>query len=140
MVAASVIVAGLIAFLIAGREPRLLGPRGDVAAMVAWATGATFEPIQPAAVKSLGLLQPQVRGLVVTSIAANGPARTAGLRVGDVVERIGEVRVSSLGDFESALRRTGGPLSLTMVRGGNHAIMSLQPRPTPDVAEQGAGR
>ena len=49
--------------------------------------GATVEPIDRAMAAKLGLKAAD-RDLVVTSIASGGPAAEAGLRVGDVIERI----------------------------------------------------
>jgi S1-C subfamily serine protease len=63
------------------------------------------------------------RELVVTSVANGGPAAAAGLRVGDVIERIGgrpageQLRQS--GSFAAAE-------SLDIRRGGKPAIVNLQ--------------
>jgi Do/DeqQ family serine protease len=50
--------------------------------------GATFEPVTPQIAEALGLARP--RGALVASVAADGPAASAGLRPGDVVLALNE--------------------------------------------------
>jgi predicted metalloprotease with PDZ domain len=84
--------------------------------------GATVEPVDRATAGMLGL-RSGGRELVVTSVANGGPAAAAGLRVGDVIERIGgrpageQLRQS--GSFAAAE-------SLDIRRGGKPAIVNLQ--------------
>jgi S1-C subfamily serine protease len=85
------------------------------------ALGATVEPVDRA---TAGMLEVQSSegSLVVTSVASNGPAATAGLRVGDVIEQIGG---RPAGDF----RETAGPASsepLSIRRGGKETILNVQ--------------
>ena len=44
------------------------------------------------------------KGVVVTSVDADGPAATAGLREGLLIERVGQQRVASVEDFQQALK------------------------------------
>lgn len=85
------------------------------------ALGATVEPVDHATAEMLGLPSGS-RELVVTSVASNGPAATAGLRVGDVIERIGGRPAS---DFrETAGLASAEPLSIR--RGGKETILNVQ--------------
>lgn len=54
--------------------------------------GLTGEAIDPLARRALHL-PPAEHGAVVTSTRAGGPAARAGVRVGDVIERVGGLRV-----------------------------------------------
>ena len=85
------------------------------------ALGATVEPVDRATAGMLGV-QSSERSLVVTSVASNGPAATAGLRVGDVIEEIGG---RPAGDFrETAGLASAEPLSIR--RGGKETILNVQ--------------
>jgi serine protease Do len=44
------------------------------------------------------------QGVVVTLVDAEGPAATAGLREGLLIERVGQQRVSSVAEFQQALQ------------------------------------
>lgn len=85
------------------------------------ALGATVEPVDRATAGMLGL-QSSGRALVVTSVASNGPAATAGLRVGDVIERIGGGPAADLHD--TAGLASAEPLSIR--RGGKEEILNVQ--------------
>jgi S1-C subfamily serine protease len=85
------------------------------------ALGATVEPVDHKTAGVLGVRSPG-RDLVVTSVASNGPAALAGLRVGDVIERIGG---RPAGDFqETATLTSAEPLSIR--RGGKETILNIQ--------------
>jgi hypothetical protein len=84
------------------------------------ALGATIEPVGAAMAGQAGL--PSNEGyLVVTSIAGKGPAASAGLRVGDVIERI---------DGKPANRVTAASLAPTapvsVWRGGRTTVVNVQ--------------
>ena len=84
------------------------------------ALGATVEPVDAGTARSLGLSSSS-GGFVVTSVASGGPAVAAGIRVGDIIERIGgrPAVVVDTGALSS--------MSTTMLinRHGNHAIVSV---------------
>lgn len=66
------------------------------------ALGATVEPVDATLAGRSGL--PSGEGyLVVTSIAAGGPAAEVGLRVGDVIEEIGGEPASQAASTESSV-------------------------------------
>ena len=48
-------------------------------------------------------LPSEVDGVVVTSVAPNSPAARAGLGQGDVIRRVGRVRISSIDEFDEAI-------------------------------------
>lgn len=86
------------------------------------ALGATVEPLDQTTAAVLGL-RSAGRYLVITSIANRGPAASAGLRVGDVIERIGghpagdEVRdAGKLASAERLAIRRDGKTSLVDVQ------------------------
>lgn len=82
--------------------------------------GATVEPVDPPTARTLGL-SPSAGDLVVTSVANGGPAADAGLRVGDVVERIGTL---SAAQSETAVFPST-PMPVMINRGGKHAILRV---------------
>jgi membrane-associated protease RseP (regulator of RpoE activity) len=113
--------------------------QGDAAEMVIDAAiGATAQPLDRATASSLGV-GPQARGLVVTSLAGNGPAAQAGIRPGDVIERIGKTAVGSPGEAAAALKGVRAPVELRLNRRGHYAIVRLHIRPPPAGGEE-AGR
>jgi membrane-associated protease RseP (regulator of RpoE activity) len=83
--------------------------------------GATVEPVDHAPAASLGMRWPR-RALVVTSVASNGPAATAGLRVGDIIEKIGDRPAGELRDVTNLT--SAEPLSIR--RGGKETILNVQ--------------
>ena len=82
--------------------------------------GATVEPVDP---NTAGLLGVQLNDndLVVTSVATRGPAAAAGLRVGDVIERIANRPASKAHSGSLSQPRT--PVLIN--RGGSHAMLNL---------------
>jgi predicted metalloprotease with PDZ domain len=138
---ASVILTGV--FTLAGGEAgfELAGAHDQAAARTFdEAVGATVEPLDPAMADSLGISRDD-KGLVITSLGEHGPAIGAGVRPGDVVERIGQAPVASLHDAVSALRDARAPeITLTLNRRGHYAIVHLPIRPLADFAKQGDER
>jgi hypothetical protein len=82
--------------------------------------GATVEPVDPPTARTLGL-ESSAGGLVVTSVANGGPAADAGIRVGDVVERIGSL---SAAQAETATLPSGS-IPIAINRGGKRAILRV---------------
>lgn len=136
-VAAAVVVALLLlaaAFALALRafEFEFPGSRRQAAATTLDAVlGATVEPLDPATAASLGI-SARDKGLVITSIGENGPAARAGIRAGDVIERIGGATVGSIGDAAAALKDAHAPdIILILNRHDEYVIVHL---PAPPVA------
>jgi C-terminal processing protease CtpA/Prc len=82
-------------------------------------------------------------GLVVTSPGGRGAAEQAGIRVGDLIERINWVRVGAVREAAAALRDANNAISVTLSRHGHYAIVQLLLRPRPnrrEPTEEGAVR
>jgi hypothetical protein len=86
------------------------------------ALGATVEPVDHATAGMLGL-RPGDRALVVTSVASDGPAAAAGLRVGDVIEQIGG-RPAGEQLRDAAILASAEPLEIR--RGSKAAVINVQ--------------
>lgn len=82
--------------------------------------GATVEPVDPSTAGVLGLRSSD-GDLVVTSVATSGPAAEAGLRVGDVIERIGNKPATEVHSHSLSAART----PVQIIRGGSHAMLNL---------------
>lgn len=66
-------------------------------------------------------------GAVVTSTRAGGPAARAGVRVGDVIERIGPLRVDGRRTLTQAVADNGAPtLRLVILRKHRHIHASVE--------------
>jgi serine protease Do len=67
------------------------------------------------------------RGAVVEAVHGESPAATVGMRAGDVITRIGDIRVSRPFDIERALlgRKAGEAVSVTVVRAGAEERLTL---------------
>ena len=80
--------------------------------------GVTVAPLTDAARARAGLTA-DAQGLLVTALEADGPAARAGLRVGDVVTRVGDREIRDAADLEAALQGRGDrPALLRITRGG----------------------
>jgi C-terminal processing protease CtpA/Prc len=145
-VAAFVVLIILIgAVSLAGRtlDVDLAGSRRE-AATTAFdaALGATVEALDRDTATTLGI-SGYDGGLVVTSLSATGPAAQAGVRTGDVIERIGGAPVASPVQAAAALKASPNPVELRLIRRGNYAIVRLPIRTLTDErngAEQGGER
>lgn len=73
--------------------------------------GATLATATPETLQSLGL-DPDLRGAVVTSLKGDGAAAAAGLRVGDVILRVGDTPVNNPADVRKGVEdaKTGAVL------------------------------
>ncbi len=69
------------------------------------------------------------KGVVVTDVADGCPAAMAGLQSGDVIQEVDRVRVSSVSDFERAMRRSPGHTVLLLVnRQGSTTYLAIEPQ------------
>jgi serine protease Do len=128
-----------LAFALVERQAGLVLPadRSEEAAVVVdERVGATVERLDGGTARSLGI-SPRERGLVVTSLAMDGPAAQAGVRASDVIVRIGATPVASRAAAAAALQRARPPVTLTLNRRGHYAMVRLPMSRTP--AEQGGG-
>jgi len=68
-------------------------------------------------------------GVTVTDVAEGSPAAQAGLREGDVIQEVNRGRVSSVSDFDRAVRNAGGGTTLLLVnRNGYTMYLAIQAR------------
>ena len=88
--------------------------------------GATVAALSPEARESLGIDE-SVDGTVVTSLKSGGAAAEAGLRVGDVIVRVGDREVTSAQELDAALDQTDKETALLLVnRRGSQIFMSVK--------------
>src|SRR6202043_1772741 len=67
------------------------------------------------------------RGVVVTDIDQGSPAAVAGLREGDTILEVNRAGVSSVADFDRAMRNVSNGATLLLVkRGDNTFYVALQ--------------
>ena len=83
------------------------------------ALGATVEPMDATMAQEDGL-SPHDGYLVVTSVASRGPAASAGLRVGDVIEQIGGRPADQMPDVAEAATQ------ISVWREGRQSIVNVQ--------------
>ncbi|HLW75770.1 MAG TPA: DegQ family serine endoprotease [Bryobacteraceae bacterium] len=89
--------------------------------------GVQVEDLNPGYLRQLGLPN-STRGVVVTAVADASPASAAGLQSGDVIQEIDRERVSSVADFDRALRRARGRTVLLLVnRSGATRYLAIEP-------------
>lgn len=84
-------------------------------------------PLDRRLVRALGL--PVERAVEIVSLDAQGPARQAGLRSGDIVVSVNAQPVARVDDLHRALAEwpLGKPVALTILRGKNQMTISLTP-------------
>jgi S1-C subfamily serine protease len=105
------------------------GPRAHEAeaASVENAIGATVEPLDAAAAATLHISGPR-DGLVVTSVSKSGPSAMAGIRAGDIIERVEGKHVRSLGDAAVVLTGSTPPVTITLRRQEHYANVQVVTR------------
>ena len=87
--------------------------------------GARLAPLTPEIRRRLDLA-PDVTGAVIADLDPTGRGAAAGLRPGDVIERVGAMRVEGPRDLAAALRDTEGSSTLFLVnRGGNRVFVGV---------------
>ena len=94
------------------------------------ALGLVVAPAPATQRKRAELGMPPQHGLLVESVAADGPADRAGVRVGDTLTRLGEVSLYSLQCLERAIDAPA-PWRTTVLRGGTSTTLTIEPA-TPD--------
>jgi membrane-associated protease RseP (regulator of RpoE activity) len=90
------------------------------------ALGATLEPVSDALRTQLGI--PGDQGLVIVSLAGDGPAAAAGLRQNDILLYIADKPLASTDDLAKELRAAGeAPVRLRLMRGGKPVTVQVRP-------------
>jgi S1-C subfamily serine protease len=77
----------------------------------------------------------RVDGLLLTSVADDGPAARAGLLVGDIIVRAGDEPATALDRLRARLQ-VGSSLPLTVVRGGQSLSLTLEVGERPEPPER----
>jgi S1-C subfamily serine protease len=96
----------------------------DAGAVLDEKMGATVERLDAGTARDLGI-SPREPGLVVTSLAADGPAAEAGVHASDVIVRIGATSVASEAAAAAALQQARPPYILMLNRRGQYAMVRL---------------
>jgi serine protease Do len=90
------------------------------------ALGATLEPVGDALRAQLGI--PGGQGLVVVSLAGDGPAAEAGLKQNDILLNVADKPLSSADDLPKQLKAAGeAPVLLHLVRSGKPVSVQVRP-------------
>ena len=106
-----VLDATLGALQSAGTNPAGRGEQGESEGPF----GLTVEPLTAGRARELGVRA--TSGLVITDVAANGRAASAGLRPGDVIEQVDRKPVTSGEELKAALNNGPRPALLQVHRG-----------------------
>ncbi len=111
-----------------GAPRRLTVPgAGGAAAARAVEIGLEVAAIDPAHAKERGITD--LRGVLVTAVAPNSPGARAGLRVGDIVRRVGDAAVTDAAQFAAAAGEAlagGRSARLLVERGGDTRFVLLR--------------
>jgi S1-C subfamily serine protease len=87
--------------------------------------------VMPGMGMMLGLQVEQTdQGLVVRQVAANSAAEKAGLKVGDIITKVGDTEIKQLADVLTALRNLdlSKPLSVEVKRGSETVTLEVSPQ------------
>ena len=89
--------------------------------------GVQVQELTPDITQQLGL-RPGTKGVVVSEVNPGSPGANAGLRRGDVIQEINRQPVTSVADYQRAIRQTGKqPVTLLVNRQGNSAYVAVNP-------------
>lgn len=113
-----------------GEQPseRSTFPSGPESSAARALEGVSVANLNPRIRQQLGLPS-GVTGVVVTAIEMGSPAAEAGLRRGDVIQEVNRRAVSSVSEFERAVRQGGSDAVVLLVnRGGNTMFVVVEPR------------
>ncbi len=90
------------------------------------ALGVTVAPLTETARAEIGVDE-NTTGVVVTSLASNGAAARAGLRVGDVIVRLGDAPVTTPQSLKSALNKEESSAALLLINRAGRQIFVAVP-------------
>ena len=80
--------------------------------------GASSQNITPQMARAFNL--PNVSGVIIASVATNGPAAQAGVQVGDILTKVGDANIANVNTMVSAVAqlKPGESVILTIQRNG----------------------
>jgi len=110
-----------------GQEPGSQAP-GAAASEAAQGpkVGISVGQLTPDLARQLGL-PPGTMGLAITNVEEGSPAEEAGLQRGDVIQEVNRKPLTSVEQFQTAVRQRGNqPLLLLIDRGGDHFYVVIQ--------------
>jgi Do/DeqQ family serine protease len=98
--------------------------------------GSEFQGVNADIARSLGLNKP--RGALITAVTKGSPAAAAGLRVGDLVLRIGRTQIKDPLELEYrvALEGIGSQINLTVLRNGRRLKVKVNLGSVPDYLKE----
>ena len=100
-------------------KPQASGASAPAAVKCRGTLGLEVIPMSKSTRQTLGLSK-DAKGAVVSSVMPGGPAAAAGIQVSDVVEAIGDTRVSNDCEYAKwAYGRVCEPLKIRLRRGGD---------------------
>jgi serine protease Do len=88
--------------------------------------GLQMQNVSPDVAQRLGLLEP--KGMLIAKVFEGGPGSAAGLKIGDVVLQINDLRVLDAADFARKLDNfpPGATVRLNIVRGGQVQVLDAK--------------
>ena len=90
--------------------------------------GISVQPVTPEIARELGVSE-RTSGLAVTSVESGSAAEEAGLRTGDVILEANRKTVTTVAEFQQAVRGSGTePVLLLVNRGGNRIFVPVKAR------------
>jgi serine protease Do len=88
--------------------------------------GVSVQPMPSDLAQELDL-PAKTTGLVIVDVRAGSPAEEAGLKRGDVVQEVNRKAVTSIAEFQQAVKADGSaPLLLQVNRGGSRHFVTVQ--------------
>jgi serine protease Do len=89
--------------------------RDDILPLLPFSTNQLGVSVQELA-GQLGQYFGAADGVLVTSVSSGTPAEAAGLKAGDVITKVGDATVGSVGDLRRRLGEASGEVAVTIVR------------------------
>jgi len=104
--------------------------------------GAHFQDLSPELAEAFSISSasiPTYQGAIVSSVARNSEAESAGLKAGDIIVSANGRRITSAVDIQNriGLSSIGKTLSLELIRLGEHLSLETEIRPIPVPEAQG---
>jgi serine protease Do len=88
--------------------------------------GVTVKPVTPAVIERFEL-DPATKGVVITSIDPNSPAEYAGLRTGDVIQKVNRKNVAGVDEYRKEMKAIkDGLVMLKVLRGGSTIYVTIR--------------
>jgi S1-C subfamily serine protease len=85
-----------------------------------------LEDLTPQLSRRLGISR-DIKGVIVSEVDPSSPAADAGLRRGDIIQRVNRQPVTTTKEVEGILRQgSGKPVLLLVNRGGNTAFIVVE--------------